>query len=189
MKLSKSLRNFGYRYAVEIGLLSGGSKENRCYYETEGLSRYIGDRIMDRAFPWLKRQHRGQKSSYDEDVYSGDTRHIKLEIKVRFVASDTYPDSKITDYKCDFSSEDDWWLAVYYWTDRRWYIWDLSEYKPEYDKESWSHKYSSSDSGDSRFVENQDAWVFDFSEAKYSGILERKTIKYAKEQGYGTGED
>lgn len=182
-KLKKSLRRFGYQYAKQIGLTTGCTS-NRCYYETEGLSRYVADRIMEREFPNLRRRHKGQDSKYDEDVFSGDTR-IKLEMKIRYVSSESYPDSKVTDSKCDFESNPDWWLVVFYWDDRKWFIWDMSEYTPEFEEDSWSHKYSSSDEEDNRWVENQDAWVFDFSKAKYSGTLDKKTIKYAKQQGYG----
>lgn len=182
-KLKKALRKFGYDYAKQIGIATG-DENNRCYFETEGLSRYIADRIMEREFPWLPRNHREQTSKYDEDVFSGETR-IKLEMKVRYVSSTTYPDSKITDSKCDFESNQDWWLVVFYWDDCKWYIWDMSEYTPEYEGDSWGHSYSSSDFEDDRWVEDQDAWVFDFSKAKYSGELERRTIKYARERGYG----
>ena len=181
--LPKPLRKFGYRYAEQIGLTTGGTGD-RAYLETEGLSRYVADRIMDREFPELRRRHKSSDSKYDEDVFSGSTR-IKMEMKIRYTKSTSFPDSKVSDSKCDFKSNPDWWLVVFYWDDFKWYIWDLSEYTPKYDKNSWNHYYSSSDMEDDRWIEGQDAWVFDFSKAKYSGTLDNRTIKFAKQQGYG----
>lgn len=160
-----------------LGLVSSYTEEERAeirqeFIEAEGKSRWYMEQILWSINGDLELYHKPQLSKYDLYFYSGGTK-VMTEGKARDFSSSRYPDLKVSASKCDFNDCDDWWVVVYYEGDDRWFIWNLGEYKPSFEKDGYRHRKYTALPYDpiTNPIIVEDAWVFDFNDASMSGRL------------------
>lgn len=160
-----------------IGLVTGYTEEKRAEIKTEfiraeGKSRWFLEQVLWTINGDLELYHKPQLYKYDLYFYSGDTR-VNAEGKVRDYPSNQYTDLKISASKCDFKDCNNWWVVTYFEGDDRWFIWDLGEYKPRFEKDGYRHRKYTALPYDpiTNPIIVEDAWVFDFDRAKLSGGL------------------
>ena len=160
----------------ELGIVTAYTEEERVkikpeFIRAEGKSRWHLEQILWKLNGELGIYQQPQHSKFDAYFYSGGTKTY-AEGKVRDYASDKYDNLKISASKCSFKKCNDWWVVVYYEEDDRWFIWDLGEYKPSFEKDGYRHKkYSVLPAGPDNPIIVEDAWVFDFDEASLRGRL------------------
>lgn len=170
-------REESLQYAKKIGLWSSATEEQRIYEQDfiarEGWARRVIAAVVKQINSSLTITNMPLLNGYDAEVLSGNTL-IKIEAKCRGYDK-VFKTAKISpgENKSDFIQNKSGWILEYYDKLRKWWIWDLNQYTPDYEEDSWDHnKWTSHKKNNYRFKE--DAWVFDRTQAIMSGKLPMK---------------
>lgn len=158
-------------FGEEIGLTKWLTDDNEDFVKRESKSRYYTEQVLWSINPTLEFYQMPLYNEFDVKFESGDTL-VKMESKVREYESGKYDDLRISGQKCDFDNCDDWWVMAYFNDDKKWYIWDLSKYKPRFVEKGWKHwKYTAHHPNN--YIVVEDCWVFDFNKADRSGKIDK----------------